>query len=627
MLTLVIPVYRNEGNLPDLLVAIAGVNTQLDNDLEVVFVVDGSPDRCYEILREKLPSQPFRSKLILLSKNFGSFMAIRTGLQNGSGDRFAVMAADLQEPPELVLEMNRVLLGQDTDVVVGVREGRQDPWGSRMASYLFWGLYRRYVIPEIPPGGVDMFACNRAFRDTLLTLDERHSSLIAQIFWLGYRRKVVTYTRQERVHGTSAWTLRKKVNYLMDSVFSFTDLPIRLLTRVGAFGSVLAAVFGLFTLAAKLHGMIEVPGYAMIMLTITFLGCLNLLGLGIVGSYAWRTYENTKIDPWRSQCALKILETRMVSTKQYFVHSHALCESENIGKDTRVWAFAHILPGATLGSECNVCDNVFIENDVIIGDRVTLKCGVQVWDGITIEDDVFIGPNATFTNDLFPRSKVYPQAFDRTIVRKGASLGANCTILPGLTIGINAMIGAGAVVTRSIPPNAIVVGNPAKIIGYVDAKPVSTSQEGAEKVASKPGMVHTTVNGVTLHTMTEVADIRGSLSAGEFERTIPFKSERYFLVYDVPTAETRGEHAHKICHQFLVAVKGSVHVVADDGSNREEFVLDKPNKGIHLPPMTWGIQYRYSHDAVLMVFASHYYDSADYIRNYDEFKSLIANAR
>lgn len=297
MLTLVIPVYRNEQNLPDLLNALTNLNTQLEKNLELVFVVDGSPDRCYEILSERLPSQPFRSKLILLSRNFGSFMAIRTGLQNGTGDRFAVMAADLQEPPELVLEMNRVLLRQEIDVVVAVREGRNDPWTSRIASKIFWALYQRYVIPEIPPGGVDMFACNRAFRDTLLTLDERHSSLVAQIFWLGYRRDVVKYTRQARVHGKSAWTLQKKINYLMDSVFSFTDLPIRLLTRVGAFGSITAAAFGILTLIAKLHGMIQVPGYAMIMLTICFLGCLNLLGLGIVGSYAWRTYENTKNRP------------------------------------------------------------------------------------------------------------------------------------------------------------------------------------------------------------------------------------------------------------------------------------------------------------------------------------------
>lgn len=309
------------------------------------------------------------------------------------------------------------------------------------------------------------------------------------------------------------------------------------------------------------------------------------------------------------------------SNKDYFVHSHALCESESIGKGTRVWAFAHILPKARLGEDCNICDHVFIENDVIIGNRVTVKCGVQIWDGIEIEDDVFIGPNATFTNDRFPRSKVYPDEFSRTIIRQGASLGANCTILPGITIERNAMIGAGAVVTRSVPPNAIVVGNPAKIIGYVNAKPES-ARKHLNEPGAKLGAGASKVAGVSLHFLPEVTDMRGNLSVGEFERQIPFKAQRYFLVYDVPTAETRGEHAHRECHQFLLAIKGTVHVVADDGTNREEFILDKPNVGLHLPPMTWGIQYRYSSDAVLLVFASHYYDSADYIRKYDEFIQL-----
>ncbi|HUE92488.1 glycosyltransferase family 2 protein [Pseudomonas sp.] len=297
MLSLVIPVYRNEGSLPELLLALRHLNETLVSRLEVVFVVDGSPDRCYELLREALPQQCFRSQLILLSRNFGSFMAIRTGLQFGQGERFAVMAADLQEPPELVREMNRVLSEQEIDVVVGVRSRRQDPLLSRLASRVFWGLYRRYVVPEIPSGGVDMFACNKAFRDTLLSLDERHSSLIAQIFWLGFRRASVSYERQERQYGKSAWTLRKKVNYLMDSVFSFTDLPIRLLIRTGALGAIVACMLGTLVLVARLFGEIDVPGYAMTMLTITFLGCLNLLGLGIVGSYAWRTYENTKQRP------------------------------------------------------------------------------------------------------------------------------------------------------------------------------------------------------------------------------------------------------------------------------------------------------------------------------------------
>jgi len=148
----------------------------------------------------------------------------------------------------------------------------------------------------------------------------------------------------------------------------------------------------------------------------------------------------------------------------FFVHSHALCESKDIGKGTRVWAFAHILPKAKLGQDCNICDHVFIENDVLIGDRVTIKCGVQIWDGITLEDDVFVGPNATFTNDKHPRSKVYPGSWPKTLVKRGASIGANATILPGLTIGENSMVGAGSVVTKDVPAGATVVGNPARLI-------------------------------------------------------------------------------------------------------------------------------------------------------------------
>ena len=153
---------------------------------------------------------------------------------------------------------------------------------------------------------------------------------------------------------------------------------------------------------------------------------------------------------------------------KFFRHLQSLVETEQVGRGTRIWAFTHILSGAVIGEDCNICDHVFIENDVAVGNRVTVKCGVQLWDGVTLEDDVFIGPNATFTNDLFPRSKHYPEAFSRTLVKKGASIGANATLLAGLTIGANAMVGAGAVVTKDVPPNAIVVGNPARIKGYVE---------------------------------------------------------------------------------------------------------------------------------------------------------------
>jgi len=312
----------------------------------------------------------------------------------------------------------------------------------------------------------------------------------------------------------------------------------------------------------------------------------------------------------------------MQTDRPYFVHEHGLCESRNIGEGTRIWAFAHVLPGAQIGRDCNICDHVFIENDVIVGDRVTIKCGVQLWDGLRVQDDVFIGPNATFTNDRFPRSKQYLQDIPKTTIARGASIGANATILPGLTIGANVMVGAGAVVTRCVPPNAIVTGNPAKIVGYVDASGMRAA--ATPSTGLSPGITETTVKGVTLHRLRTVTDMRGALSVGEFERELPFRPQRYFLVYDVPTAETRGEHAHRQCEQFLIAVKGSVRVVTDDGMNRQEFVLDRCDTGLYLPPMVWGIQYNYSPDAVLLVFASHYYDAGDYIRDYAEFRSIVA---
>lgn len=303
-----------------------------------------------------------------------------------------------------------------------------------------------------------------------------------------------------------------------------------------------------------------------------------------------------------------------------FVHPQGICESHEVGENTRIWAFSHVLRGARIGSDCNICDHVFIENDVIVGNRVTVKSGVQLWDGIELEDDVFVGPNATFTNDAFPRSKQYPPAFARTVVKHGASIGANATILPGLTIGERAMVGAGAVVVRSVPPNAIVSGNPARILGYVDARrPARSTLARRAGAGQEPEVRPTRVGAVTVHRLPFIEDMRGNLSAGEFERTVPFPVKRYFLVFDVPSAEVRGEHAHRRCKQFLVCVRGSVSVVVDDGENREEIELGAPNIGLYLPPMVWGIQYRYSEDAVLLVFCSEYYDAADYLRDYSEF--------
>jgi glycosyltransferase involved in cell wall biosynthesis len=296
-LSLVIPVYKNEDSIPDLVAAVRELNYSLGGQLEAVFVVDGSPDRSWLLLSEALPRSGLNARLILLSRNFGSFAAIRAGLEAASGDFFAVMAADLQEPPDLVLRFFNELAKEGADVVIGTREQRDDPWTSRLASQAFWRLYRRFVIPEMPPGGVDMFGCNRRFRDELLQMRESHSSLVAMLFWLGFRRTAISYTRRARQHGKSAWTLRKKVNYLMDSVFAFTDLPNRLLIALGTLGVAVSTLLGIITLVARFTGAIAVPGYAATVLVIAFFAALNLLGLGLVGSYAWRAYENTKARP------------------------------------------------------------------------------------------------------------------------------------------------------------------------------------------------------------------------------------------------------------------------------------------------------------------------------------------
>ena len=154
----------------------------------------------------------------------------------------------------------------------------------------------------------------------------------------------------------------------------------------------------------------------------------------------------------------------------FFVHPQAICETSEVGDGTRVWAFAHVLAGARIGADCNVGDHAFIENDVIVGDRVTVKNGVQLWDGLRVGDDVFLGPNATFTNDPFPRSRAYDHEIAVTRIEEGASIGANATILPGLTIGSRSLVGAGSVVTRDVPPGAIVAGNPARVIGQTEPR-------------------------------------------------------------------------------------------------------------------------------------------------------------
>ena len=298
MLSLVIPLYKSEEGLSRLLTELIKLRDQLHPEpFEVVFVVDGSPDRCYEILAGQLPSLPLRTQLIALSRNFGSFAAIAAGLSKARGDIFAVLAADLQEPPELVLEFGRILRSGEADVCFGVRAGRTDPWLAELTSTVFWNLYRRYVMKDMPPGGVDIFGCNRLVRDQVLSLPEVNSNLIALLFWVGFRRRFVSYHRMPRLEGKSAWTFSKRLKYSFDSVFNFTDLPIQWLLAAGVGTSMLSIILGSIVLWGRLRGSIQAAGYTPIVLMIMFFGGLTAVGLGIVGQYLWLSLQNSRRRP------------------------------------------------------------------------------------------------------------------------------------------------------------------------------------------------------------------------------------------------------------------------------------------------------------------------------------------
>jgi glycosyltransferase involved in cell wall biosynthesis len=306
-LSIIVPLYKSEANLPLLFSELERVAGLAPVALEVVLVDDGSPDQCGAIVERKLAEWAVPAQLIRLSRNFGSFAAITAGLAHAEGDYCAVLAADLQEPPELVLEFLDRMRQGEADVVFGQRTGREDPALSRLASRAFWTLYRRLVNPDIPPGGVDVFGCSRKVRDQICSMKEVETSLPALLFWVGYRRAFVPYQRRRREQGSSAWTLGKKMRYLVNSVFSFTDLPIRALLGVGVLGMALALLGALTVLIAKASGRIGVPGYSATVLAIFFFGGLTSAGLGIVGQYLWLCLQNTRGRP------LFIVDSKTVS--------------------------------------------------------------------------------------------------------------------------------------------------------------------------------------------------------------------------------------------------------------------------------------------------------------------------
>lgn len=251
-----------------------------------------------------------------------------------------------------------------------------------------------------------------------------------------------------------------------------------------------------------------------------------------------------------------------------------MIESQDLGEGSRIGPFAMVQAGAVLGC------------------RVELGSGSAVMRGAVLGEGVRVGPNST--------------------------------VCEGVKVGRGAVVSPGSVVTMNVPEETVVAGNPAQISGYVGI--TATPLTPIHAPPSEAGVTQTLVRGVTLHRMPVVQDLRGPLTFGEAGRHVPFEVKRYFMVFDVASQQIRGEHAHRTLHQFMICVRGSCSIVADDGTAREEFALDHPSIGLHLPPLVWGVQYKYSPGAVLLVLASAEYDPADYIRDYPEFLSIVRGA-
>ncbi len=305
---------------------------------------------------------------------------------------------------------------------------------------------------------------------------------------------------------------------------------------------------------------------------------------------------------------------------EYFKHSQSLVESKYIGKKTRIGPFCHIFPEARIGEQCTICNNVIIENNVIIGNHVTIKDGAYICSNVEIEDEVCIGPNATFSGSLSSSEnfRIGNRAqknvrLPRILIRKKANIGANATIHSNVEIGENSVVEAGAVVSRNVPSNAIVCGNPAIIIGYINYNKIEKTATELVPPTYIGEVKYSKVKGVKVIRLPTVKDLRGNLSFAEYGQYLPFIPKRYFLVY-------------KTSHQFLVCVNGSCSIVIDDGQNREEVLLNSLDIGLYIPPKIWALQYKYSADGILLVLASDIYKPSDYIRDYNEFIKMVKTA-
>ena len=295
--SIVVPVFKNEASIPRLLDRVSNIANSRVGEVEAIFVVDGSPDGSLSLLQASLPNMSFDSKIILLSRNFGAFSAIRAGLREANGVATVVMAADLQEPISLIEDLLGLVTKEKVDVAVGVRQARKDGVVARILSSSFWRFFNRLTTLEMPKGGVDIFALSSDARQKINDFEESSTSLVGLIYWIGFNRQEVLYRREKRVDGVSSWSIRKRINYAKDSITAFSEIPLSVFLWSGVVGALVSLLLVVVLVFRLFLNQNDDVSQQIIYIGLLFVVSYLMSGLGVLGTYLWRVSDNVRKRP------------------------------------------------------------------------------------------------------------------------------------------------------------------------------------------------------------------------------------------------------------------------------------------------------------------------------------------
>lgn len=294
----VIPMYKSADHIPDLLVYLDELSEKIAGKLHATFVIDGNVDGTTNSLLKNIGNNhQWNWKIIQLSRNFGVGPALIAAFENSTSCMTVAFGADLQEPQELFVKFQDLLLNPELNLVLGVRRTRDDPFLSKAFSLLYWKLYSRFISPDTPKGGFDVCGLTENAKKSLVSMHEKNTNITAQIDWLGFSREYIEFDRKPRSLGKSTWSFGRKVRLFFDSFYGFTDLPIRIMQLISGLGTIFFSFLGAATVISWSLGLIHVPGYTTIIFLQLFTANLVIFCISILAGYVTRTFDNTKNRP------------------------------------------------------------------------------------------------------------------------------------------------------------------------------------------------------------------------------------------------------------------------------------------------------------------------------------------